>query len=250
MWFSSSRGCTFLEVLARACCLVPIFVITAGLSFCLFLCEGAPRGYFGLLVPISGGTFQRCEWHVNKCNNPSIPGCSSSKCFQQASGWAAYAANEGVLFECVGRYGGKHKHWWRLNGMELSLCNNSGGTKFSGCWFIQPGQWFPSTGGSKLLRAKQLRGSQPFPALLHTRFLSALTNHLSFLFKGPVSLLSVFQGRTDPGCGSCLASAEELLDAVYLKESQGILVHRKWEMDFWYLKGREPFVPTNPGNTW
>lgn len=89
--FSSSTGCTFMEVLARACCLVPIFLIIAELSFCLFLCEGHPGPYVGLLGHFGGGSSRRCGRHVWEYNNPSTPGCSSSKRFQQAAGLAACA---------------------------------------------------------------------------------------------------------------------------------------------------------------
>lgn len=113
--------------------------------------------------------------------------------------------------------------------MELSLCSSSGDTKSSWCRFIPPGQRFPSAEGSKLLCAEQMKGSQSFPDLLHTHipFLSQ-TNHLSFLFKGPVSPLCLFRGRADPGCGSLVTQVlGGLLDAVYLKESQGILAHKE-----------------------
>lgn len=136
MCFSSSTGCTFMEVLARACCLVPIFLITAELSFCLFLYEGHPRGSFGLLLRVGGGSSRRCEWHVWKYNNPSIPGCSSSQCFQQASGLAAFALR-GFYLTVLGV---ETQALMKIKWNELSLCSSSGGITSSGCRFIQPGQ--------------------------------------------------------------------------------------------------------------
>lgn len=112
--------------------------------------------------------------------------------------------------------------------MELSLCSSSGDTKSSWCWFIPPGQRFPSAEGSKLLCAEQMKGSQSFPDLLHTHipFLSQ-TNHLSFPFKGPLSPLCIFRGRADPGCGSLVT---QVLQGCWM---QFILKKVK---EFWHIR--------------
>lgn len=131
--FSSSTGCTFMEALAGACCLVPILLILAELSSCLLLCEGQPGGYFGFLVHFGAGSSQRCEWHGCKHNNASTPGCSRSKRSQQAAGSAARGMRGfylNVLGDTLENTSTDEDY------MEWSC--SSGDTKSS--WFTEPGQ--------------------------------------------------------------------------------------------------------------
>lgn len=47
-------------------------------------------------------------------------------------------------FEHPACWGGKWKHRWKLNRIELAMCSSSGEVK-SYCWFTKPGQQFCST---------------------------------------------------------------------------------------------------------
>jgi len=107
----------------------------------------------------------------------------------------------------------------------------------------------PALQDSKLLHAEQLRGSQSFLATLqaHIPFLS-LMNHLSLLFvQGPgfppEAAMYTLRGRADIGHGKLPTRMPGVWsDTVYLKESEGIMVHKEVR----YLKVTKTFVTINP----
>lgn len=167
-----------------------------------------------------------------KYNNPSIPECSSFKCSQESLLNNKKNLEDYLLMcrsffvfvvECVGRNSGKQKHWRRLNGIELTLCSSSGDAK-SCCWFIQPRQWLPSTARFQIALCRAMLQT-------HIPFLS-LMNHLSLLLVpgpgfSPEAATQILRGRADLGHGRLFTQMlEGWLDTVYLKKSEGVMVHK------------------------